>query len=166
MRILRSVVRWAFACEAFLFFAIGVDMYWSRRPPSQIAGEVTRQFFGPEFFSLVGVCLVVMAMLAGMTAWWVSRPYGYRRAGGILASVMNVPVFPFGTVLACCGLVYFIRRPLPDPVKPKRVPVPGDGTGKWSRVAFYTIEVAWVWIVYDPGSGSSTGVCAPGRWST
>lgn len=145
MRILRSALRWAFGLEALVLVVGSAEVGWKVLP--RIAA--TRPGMSHVLFEFAWAYVAVVGVLAGLYAWRIQRADPWVRWIGLLTSVMNLPLFPVGTVLGAAGLLYFFRNPAPDPVRDRvHNPVPGDGTGKWSGVVFFTAQILWVWFVY------------------
>src|ERR1700682_3671387 len=144
MRVLRSALRWIFYVQALLFIVGGTQVLWIRVfSPSPAHGLM-------RFFEAV-VCsyLIVVGVLCGLSASRIKRAGASTKWLGLIASALNLPLFPIGTAVGIAGLVYFVRERPPDLV-PEREhkPIPGDGTSKSLSTVACVAQIAWVWFVY------------------
>ena len=93
--------------------------------------------------------MIVVGVLCGLSASRIKRAGASTKWLGLIASALNLPLFPIGTAVGIAGLVYFVRERPPDLV-PEREhkPIPGDGTSKSLSTVACVAQIAWVWFVY------------------
>jgi hypothetical protein len=157
MRILRTVLRWFFAIEASAIF---VGLLGLAR--LDYAVHLTHRYRASSVMLLILAVIFTLSLgvLAASTAWRMKRADRWTRRAGLAASVMNLAVFPVGTVMAIAGIFCFTRK-LNDAelAAPQHQPVPGDGTGKHARIILFGAQMVCIWA-----AGGFLLPWAAGRW--
>jgi hypothetical protein len=143
MRQLGRLVRFIFGCEALsIFFAIPSLILSARR--MQADGELDSKVVA--VFALVFVVGLVLSLVTGIAWWSLRKGWSSARAWSIAASLINLLLFPIGTIVTIAGLMAFWRRSVVAEIavspKKRHTPIPGDGTSKYSGVVLSVISVA------------------------
>jgi hypothetical protein len=136
MRYFRQILRLIFALEALGFLSLAfftptiVTTHHLHLPPHAVPKVLC-------FFVLVALCSAIATLR-------LERRDSLGRWALLAASIFNLILFPVGTVVAIAGIFYFIRNPAIEPgPAPRRRPIAGDGTSKWSGTIFIIAQVAW-----------------------
>jgi hypothetical protein len=141
MRTLRSILRLTLAFEAAGFLSL-VFIFATRR--SKLLAAASSHHLAGMVLAETLVFILLLACSAAVAAWRIKKRDRLGRWSLLAASIFNLVLFPFGTILAASGIFYFARNPAPDPVldRPHK-PVAGDGTSKWSGAFFIAAQLAW-----------------------
>jgi hypothetical protein len=141
MRTLRSILRLAFAGEAFGILSLA---FFLIRSSVLIGSAHSHYHVGRISLVQALLFLTLLGCAAAVAAWRIDRHDNLGRWSLLAASIFNLPLFPIGTVLAAAGIFYFIRYPpLDAALDHPHTPIAGDGTSKWSGAIFVGAQLAW-----------------------
>jgi sterol desaturase/sphingolipid hydroxylase (fatty acid hydroxylase superfamily) len=150
MRQLGRLVRFIFGCEALsIFFAIPSVILSARR--MQAEGELEPKVVA--VFAFVLVVGLVLSIVTGIAWWSLRKGWSSARGWGIAASLINLLLFPIGTIVTIAGLMAFWRRSVVAEIaispKKRLTPIPGDGTNKYSGSVLSVLQVALLMVAAD-----------------
>jgi Peptidase family M50 len=144
MRYLRHILRAIFALEALGLLSLA---FFVGRLSKKIAA-LPRLHLGPHSILELLCFIGVMAAFAALAAWRMGRTDPFGRWSLLAVSILNLPLFPLGTMVALAGFFYFVRNPDGDPaLDRKHQPIAGDGTTKWSGAVFMIVQIVWGGLV-------------------
>ncbi len=144
MRLLATGVRWLYGLQSLSCLLLA----WAGFRGAERQHLVP--YGGALIPVLVGIAIALYLILAGLLpaiALWRARNGG-GRALGIAAAVLNLPLFPVGTMAGIAGLLYFRKRR--DPLRTTHRPVEGDGTSRISQAVWFLAQYLWVFAAYEP----------------
>jgi hypothetical protein len=143
MRQLGRIMRFVFGFEALgSLSAIFTLLRMHAGPDSEPA---MRRVF------VFGLAVAVLGLVTG--AAWFSLRKGRPSARGwsIAASVLNLLLFPIGTIAGVAGLIAFSERSVVAEIaassKKRHTPIAGDGTNKYSGFILAVLQVPLLMVV-------------------
>jgi Zn-dependent protease len=142
MRHLGRLLRFVFACEALSFLTLIPSIFLSVRR-MQADGELDTKTVA--VFAFVLVAGLALSLVTGIA--WLSLRKGWSsaRAWCIAASLINLLLFPIGTIVTVAGLMAFWRRSdvasIASSSEKRHTPIPGDGTNKFSGPVLAVVQV-------------------------
>ena len=92
--------------------------------------------------------LAGFAMIMGMAWWRLRKGASSARGWGIAASILNLSLFPLGTIAGIAGLIAFSQKHAAAgaalPTKQRRAPIACDGTNQYTAAIFLVLQIAFV----------------------
>ena len=140
MSCLRQVLRLIFALEALGLLSLAFLTLRRTQAIAAVPGLHLTRYSVLELFCF----LLLMAVFAALPVWRLERGDRVGRWSALGASILNLALFPVGTIVAVIGIFYFLRNPESDPVQRRQhQPIAGDGTTKWSGTVLTMAQVVW-----------------------